>query len=73
MYLTFVYDILYFCGIYAVSGKNKRHLRKKPNNFWRGEVAAKVQVTGGFFCCFGWKNPKSMDPNPTKGVNFSVV
>ncbi len=36
MYLTFVYDILYFCGIYGVSGNIKRHVRKKPQQFLEG-------------------------------------
>jgi hypothetical protein len=36
MYLTFVYDILYFCGIYVVSGKIKRHVRKKPEKYLEG-------------------------------------
>jgi hypothetical protein len=27
---------MYFCGIYAVSGKIKRHVRKKPQKYLEG-------------------------------------
>jgi hypothetical protein len=58
MYLTFVYHLLYFCGIYAISGKIKCQVRKKPaKNIWGGGGTAKVD----------YNKPDHCGPKPSFG------